>query len=446
MNAPHPKLSGVVEAPVRLSVEPYISESYARDEKDLLWNKVWQVACREEEIPNVGDFYTYDILDQSVIVVRSGPDEITAHHNTCRHRGRRLTDGCGHARKFICPYHGWAWNLNGDNFHVLKEDHWDGALTKDMSRLRSVKVSRWSGFVFVNFASDCAPLEDYLEHVPHWLGVFEMEKMRYKWRQWLTMPCNWKVVTEAFIEGYHAPVTHPQTAQLGGGYVESSSEGLHGRLFTVGVAGGGGIGTTIGEVAHIDVRTLPYLALKQQLETVWSNSTQTLVDAAATLPDILPETATAAEVGQKLMEVARQMDAERGVEWPAVDPQHMVDVGINWHVFPNTILLPNVTFCLGFRLRPDGYNPDSCHMEIFALERYPEGQEPKTAWEYKPNIHDDSWPLLVKQDFSNLEAQQKGLHSDSHDGLLPDPVQEACVINFQRNLAAYMGRCAPEPL
>jgi len=445
MNAPHPKLAGIVESPVRLSLEPYISPEYAREEKGKLWNKVWQVACREEEIPKIGDFYTYDILDQSVIVVRSGVNEVTAYHNTCRHRGRRLTDGCGHARKFVCPYHGWAWNLNGDNAHVLKRDHWDGALTKDMIRLRDVKVARWAGFVFVNFDPDCGPLEEFLGEVPYWLGVFEMEKMRYKWRQWLTMPCNWKVVTEAFIEAYHAPVTHPQTATLGGGYVESSSEGLHGRLFTVG-ASGGGIGTTVGKVAHLDVRQLPYLALKQQLDTVWSNSTQTFVDAAATLPDILPETVTAAEVGQKLMEVARQMDAERGVEWPAVDPQHMVDVGINWHVFPNTILLPNVTFCLGFRLRPDGFNPDSCHMEIFALEKYPEGQEPKTTWEYKPNIHDDSWPLLVKQDFSNLEAQQKGLHSDSHDGLLPDPLQEACVVNFQRNLADYMGRQGPQPL
>lgn len=445
MNAPHSNLSGVTESPVRLSLEPYISEAYAREEKGKLWNKVWQVACREEEIPNVGDFYTYDILDQSVIVVRSAEDEITAHHNTCRHRGRRLTDGCGHARKFICPYHGWAWNLDGENAHVLKRDHWDGALTKDMTRLRGVKVERWAGFVFVNFDPDCGPLADFLEQVPHWLGVFEMENMRYKWRQWLKMPCNWKVVTEAFIEGYHAPVTHPQTAQFGGGYVESSSEGLHGRLFTVG-ATGGGIGTVVGQVSNIDVRKMPHMALKQQLETVWSNSTQTFVDAAATLPDILPETATTADVSRALMEVARRMDAERGVEWPVVDPQHMVDVGINWHVFPNTILLPNVTFCLGFRLRPDGFNPDSCTMEIFALEKYPEGQVPETRWEYKPNILDDSWPLLVKQDFSNLEAQQKGLHSDSHDGLLPDPRQEACVINFQRNLANYMGRGAPQPL
>lgn len=444
MNMQHPRLAGVTEAPVRLSVEPYISESYAREEKGKLWNKVWQMACREEEIPEVGDFYTYDILNQSIIVVRTGEDEITAHHNTCRHRGRRLTDGCGHARKFSCPYHGWEWNLKGDSTKVLYPEHWEGALTDDMTRLRGVKVERWAGFVFINLDPESGPLEEFLGEVPYWLGVFEMENMRYKWRQWLRLPCNWKVVTEAFIEGYHAPITHPQTAELGGGYVESTSEGLHGRLINVGTAGGG-IGTAVGSVANLDIRTMPYRALKQQLETVWTNATQTLVDAAATLPDILPETATPADVSMKLLEVARRMDAERGVEWPVVEPAHMAQVGINWHVFPNTILLPNVTYCLGFRLRPDGFNPDSSIMEVFALEKYPAGQEPETEWEYKPNIHDDSWPLLIRQDFSNMEAQQRGMHSDSHDGLLPNPRQEACVINFQRNLADYMGRAAPQP-
>jgi hypothetical protein len=165
------------------------------------------------------------------------------------------------------------------------------------------------------------------------------------------------------------------------------------------------------------------------------------------LPELLPETATKVEVSMKLMEIARQLDAERGVEWPKVDPQHMALVGINWHVFPNTVLLPNVTFCLGFHMRPDGYNPDSSIMEVFALERYPEGEVPETKWEHKPEQIGDSWPLLIKQDFRNLAEQQQGMHSISvEDGLTANPVQEASVINFQRNLAEYMGECAPQLL
>ena len=62
------------EQPVLIPVEAYMSRDYARAENEKLWGKVWQAACREEEIPNVGDFVTYDILDESIIVVRTAPN------------------------------------------------------------------------------------------------------------------------------------------------------------------------------------------------------------------------------------------------------------------------------------------------------------------------------------------------------------------------------------
>jgi phenylpropionate dioxygenase-like ring-hydroxylating dioxygenase large terminal subunit len=145
-----------------MSTEPYICPQYARSERDKLWLKVWQMACREEEIPNVGDYYVYEILDQSVIVVRIGEDEIIAHHNACRHRGRKLLEGCGRATHFHCPYHGWQWSLQGENTHVLNAEHWNGALDAQRLRLKSVKVARWAGFVFINFDPDCAPFSQHL--------------------------------------------------------------------------------------------------------------------------------------------------------------------------------------------------------------------------------------------------------------------------------------------
>ena len=79
--------------PMTIGVEAYISEEYARAERDKLWRKVWQQVGRVEEIPEVGSYLTYDILDDSIIVVRTGPEiEFAAHHNVCMHRGRRLVD------------------------------------------------------------------------------------------------------------------------------------------------------------------------------------------------------------------------------------------------------------------------------------------------------------------------------------------------------------------
>src|SRR6202046_1984927 len=79
-------------APMTMGVEAYISEDYARAERDKLWRKVWQQVGRVEELPEVGSYLTYDILDDSIIVVRTGVGEFHAHHNVCMHRGRRLID------------------------------------------------------------------------------------------------------------------------------------------------------------------------------------------------------------------------------------------------------------------------------------------------------------------------------------------------------------------
>src|SRR5207245_1252558 len=75
-------------APV--SKEVFVSREYAAREHRLLWKKVWQAACRVNEIPNVGDQFVYDIVDQSVLIVRESPERITAFYNACRHRGTRL--------------------------------------------------------------------------------------------------------------------------------------------------------------------------------------------------------------------------------------------------------------------------------------------------------------------------------------------------------------------
>src|SRR6516165_8749846 len=80
------------------SVEPYISADYARAERDRLWRKVWLQAGRIEDIPEVGNFITYDIHDDSVLIVRTAPDIIKAYHNVCTHRGRRLVDAPAGAR------------------------------------------------------------------------------------------------------------------------------------------------------------------------------------------------------------------------------------------------------------------------------------------------------------------------------------------------------------
>ncbi len=446
MNEATKILTETLEPPMTMSAEPYISEAYARDEKDLLWRKVWQVACREEEIPEVGDYYTYEILDQSFIVARTAPDEFSAYYNVCRHRGRRLTKGCGHATRFQCKYHGWQWTLNGEIASILDREDWGGVLEDESLKLGSVQVGRWAGFVFINLDPDGESLETFLDPIAYWLDPFEIGKMRYQWRKWTRLPCNWKVAVEAFTEAYHAPITHPQTGRYGAPKVWSHARGKHGQMGQISVSGGG-IGTSVSDkqVAGRDVRKVVIGAIQQQRDTVGSLTTDTLIAASKRLLDVLPETATAPEVSMVFMQMAREMDAERGVIWPDIDPQHVNDAGINWSLFPNTVLLQNFTFCLGFRVRPDGYNPDSCIFEVYHLERYPEGEEPKPENVYEAEHTEEKWKLLIFQDIENMTEVQQGMKSDGITVLRPNPFSENAVVNFRRVLAEYMGRAAPEP-
>ena len=93
-----------VEKPVVIPIEVYVSGEYLRAENDKLWPEVWRIACREEEIKNVGDYVSYDIPDESIIIVRSAPEKISAFYNVCQHRGRRLTSACGHANQFFSRF------------------------------------------------------------------------------------------------------------------------------------------------------------------------------------------------------------------------------------------------------------------------------------------------------------------------------------------------------
>lgn len=439
----HPWASGAPA--MEIPFEAYVSPDYARAERGALWDRVWQIACREEEIPNVGDFYTYDILDNSAIIIRSGEDEISAHFNICRHRGRRLTDGCGSARRIVCQYHGWQYHLNGKTATIPNCEDWAGALDDEVTDLSAVRVGRWGGYVFICFDPDGQSFESFLGSIPSWIDPFQMQKMRYKWRKWTRLDCNWKTAIDAFLELYHAAMVHPQNRKFGNGRCWANAEGPHTRIVTVGREGVG-LATSIDSTQAKDHRQTAIASIDMIRTTIRALTTDTFVAAANTLMDVLPESATAAEVSAKLMELARDIDRERGVIWPDVADDHIRDTGFSWHVFPNSILQPAVSYGLGMRFRPDGYNPDRCLFELYALERFPDDKGPQVENEYEEELTKEKWGLLWAQDFANLPDVQRGMKCSGPQSVRPNPALEGALINFHANLARYMGVGSPRPL
>ncbi|WP_348671932.1 Rieske (2Fe-2S) protein, partial [uncultured Abyssibacter sp.] len=143
--------------PLTIGTEAYLSPEYAKAEGDRLWSKVWQHAGRVEEIPNPGDFFTYEIGSDSIIIVRAESGDIKAFHNVCSHRGRQLVDvpcgqhsACGRKQRFVCGYHGWRYGLDGACTHKLDEEDWKGTLTDERTRLSDVQVDTWGGWIWIN--------------------------------------------------------------------------------------------------------------------------------------------------------------------------------------------------------------------------------------------------------------------------------------------------------
>ena len=119
-----------VTDPERIPARRYHDEQFYKLECERLWPHVWQMACRLEQIPEIGDYYEYSNLGKSVIVVRT-KEGVKAFHNVCRHRGVQLAQGHGNCRVkgFICPFHGWRWNAEGRNTfvygrHMSVRRHW----------------------------------------------------------------------------------------------------------------------------------------------------------------------------------------------------------------------------------------------------------------------------------------------------------------------------------
>ena len=181
-------------------------------EAELLWPRVWQMACRLEEIPQPGDFVEYVILDQSIIVVRADDMEVQGVPQRVRHRAVKLVEDSGTcASGFICPFHGWCFGLDGANTYVhqpdlFAEDNVDSTTTS----LVSVRCELWGGCAWINFDADAAPLRESLEPYATYHDAWKAETLRVEWWESCLLPASGSSRWPRSYEGWHVPQTHPQ--------------------------------------------------------------------------------------------------------------------------------------------------------------------------------------------------------------------------------------------
>jgi nitrite reductase/ring-hydroxylating ferredoxin subunit len=414
-----------------VSKDRYIDPAYAKLEFERLWTRTWQFACREEHIPQVGDYYVYDIGPYSFIVTRVGPNEIRAYYNACLHRGTKLrasgTQGC--ASEFRCSFHGWTWNLDGTNKRVTCD--WDFPhVDRKKFSLPQAKVERVAGFVFINMDLDAPPLAEYLgpEAKAH-IDAWKLEDRYIYLHVSKRFPANWKLTIEAFMEAYHVIETHPQVAVSNG---DANSQydvyGEHVDRFI----------STLGVLS-------PHLYGKHTEEDILKQFT--LGDSGA-----LGNTTRTLGQGQTARQVMADMfrgmfEKATNSDLSAVSDSELLDC-FSYTVFPNTFLFPGISLPMVYRFRPDPRDHRMCIYEVMFLRPVPvDGKRPEPAEPIylsdkqsftEAEGMDPGFGAILDQDTNNLFMQQEGLEASAKRGITLGNYQEIRVRNFEKTIDKYL--------
>lgn len=197
----------------------YFNKELFQLEQDELFRRHWQLACHVSDIPQEGDWTTFDIAGERALIVRGKDKVVRAFHNVCRHRGSRVVAGeSGRCKSaMVCPFHGWSYNLDGTLRAVPKAKTFP-KLDPVTHGLVPLEHEIWHGFVFVRFKpgpqGSVASLMALHETEA---SAYRLDEVRpYSPQTRDMMDVNWKAVRDVDNEGYHVPIAHPALHDLYG--------------------------------------------------------------------------------------------------------------------------------------------------------------------------------------------------------------------------------------
>jgi len=398
---------------MRISTDRYTSREYQRREREAIWMRVWQIAGRVDDLPKVGDWMEYRIFDQSFVIARGKDEKFRGFVNACRHRGNVLCTGrTGNAKRgFLCRYHLWSYDLDGRLRGVLRENL-AGPIDKDENSLIEVPVDTFAGFIFINPDPQAAPLSEWIgDEIADMLAPYHLDEMVTVMNVREPLDCNWKVVMDAFEEGYHINGIHPQLLSV----IAIDPATSRYRFFE-----------------HHSVAMAPF--------EVQGASPEKQVEGILALPDTFPSTAA---VLPRFTELVKQYQTEDGsLEFPdgisartllqhatrdtltgiGLDVSGLTDAQMSdnhgWVLFPNFFMTIRAGECHVIMAvpHPDG-DPNRCiwhvasymylppeHRDAFTVDLI-EVDEPG-SYKYFEALH---------QDYVQMPRQQLGLRNNRLD-------------------------------
>jgi phenylpropionate dioxygenase-like ring-hydroxylating dioxygenase large terminal subunit len=413
--------------------ERYTTQAFAALEHERLWSRVWQIACREEELAASGAFVEYTIGNETIAITRDGEGALHAFHNACAHRGRALVAGCGSVAdmQLRCPYHGWCYALDGRL--VAVPDRREFADFPEELGLRTVRVATWGGFVFVNLDRAAEPLAEFLDPLPRLLAPYHLEQMRFRSRLSTIIDANWKTVIDAFNEGYHVQGLHPQilpwTDDVSIAYEQFDRHAHYGRL----------------PGARRELRPSPRLAIDDYDEgeilagLVSGLGGAFLGEERAAVDELRASGPPAGTTLLGAYQARRRTLLEaRGFDTSGLADELMTSADdVYW--FPNLVGPIYPASAILFRVRPFGTDPDRSIKDTWVLEwRRPGDDRPLPPERFFADWHERNWGEITEQDYSNLGEVQRGMRSSAWEGARLNPRQEGNILHMHRVIDRYL--------
>lgn len=396
--------------------ERYTDPGFARREWERMWTRVWLLAGREGDVAKPGDWFTFEIGPESIIVARDRAGVLHAHYNVCLHRGNRLCEpGMGNAPTFSCRYHAWEWNLDGTLRHATDAKDFGQALP-DGLHLGALRVDTWGGFVWVTMSADVEPLREYLGVIPEHLAPYRFDEHVLVDDVTLEIDCNWKTCVDAFNEAYHVQGTHPELLEYSDDVnVQIDLYGRHSRfIFPVGVPS-----PRLGSLSRVP-RWLGDIVLRGS--------------------GIDPETFDGgpADVKPAAIAAGRALAEQIGMDLSALRDDQLLD-DYHYTIFPNVTLNVHGRGFWLFRHRPHPTDPNKMLFDFQDYLRWPASLGPRERAPHRTHVEGGtSLGVVLDQDLHNLPRVQAGMQSRAFTGLLLN-AQERRIRHFHRTLETYVG-------
>jgi len=397
----------------------YTSGEFARREWEHMWTKVWLLAGRESDLGAPGDYFTFEIGPESIVLVRQRDGTIAARYNVCLHRGNRLCEpGRGHGSRFTCRFHGWQYGIDGSLLRATDPECFPQGLPPDRLALRPLRCDTWGGFVWVSLNPEAEPLREYLGVIPEHLAPYHFEEWAIAHDVTVEVPCNWKTSVDAFNEAYHIMGTHAWTLEF--------SDDVN----------------TVYDCYERHSRMIFPEAQPSPRHPGCGTITPRLREYFLERHGVDPDSvATVAEARAAIAAAIRRQGPELGCDFSELSESQLND-DFHYTIFPNVTLNIHAQFTWVFIHRPHPDDPQRMYFDFVNLVRMPSHPVPRPEREsYRAeegvSLAHIPGGNVLDEDLYNLPRIQAGMRSAAFEGLHLS-TQEIRIRHFHHTLMRYV--------